>query len=102
MTQDLKPTTKPPALTTGKSSLTTKTYTPTARQKQMTSALMNMNNRSMTQTALLFDLESTGLLRQGSQLHCIVARDLSHIDKPLVWDAPNQQPRPWRRTTSPR
>ena len=44
----------------------------------------------MTQTALLFDLESTGLLRQGSQLHCIVARDLSHIDKPLVWDAPNQ------------
>ena len=42
----------------------------------------------MTQTALLFDLESTGLLRRGSQIHCIVARDLSEADKPLVWDAP--------------
>ena len=26
-------------------------------------------------TQLLFDLESTGLLRQGSQIHCIVVRD---------------------------
>ena len=42
----------------------------------------------MTQTALLFDLESTGLLRRGSQIHCIVARDLSQADKPLVWDVP--------------
>ena len=42
----------------------------------------------MTQTALLFDLESTGLLRRGSQIHCIVARDLSEADKPLVWDVP--------------
>jgi len=42
----------------------------------------------MTQTALLFDLESTGLLRRGSKIHCIVARDLSEADKPLVWDAP--------------
>ena len=41
-----------------------------------------------TTTALLFDLESTGLLRRGSQIHCIVARDLTAIDKPLVWDAP--------------
>lgn len=44
----------------------------------------------MTQTALLFDLESTGLLRRGSRIHCIVARDLSAIDKPLVWDVPRQ------------
>ena len=42
----------------------------------------------MTQTALLFDLESTGLLRRGSKIHCIVARDLSEADKPLVWDVP--------------
>ena len=42
----------------------------------------------MTQTALLFDLESTGLLRRGSKIHCIVARDLSDASKPLVWDAP--------------
>jgi len=41
-----------------------------------------------TTTALLFDLESTGLLRRGSKIHCIVARDLSQSDKPLVWDAP--------------
>ena len=26
-------------------------------------------------TQLLFDIESTGLLRQGSTIHCIVARD---------------------------
>jgi len=37
-------------------------------------------------TTLLFDLETTGLLRRGSQLHCIVARDLSNVDEPLVWD----------------
>ena len=53
----------------------------------MVSALKNMTNKSMTQTTLLFDLESTGLLRRGSQLHCIVARDLQGSE-PLVWDAP--------------
>ena len=53
----------------------------------MVSALKNMTNKSMTRTTLLFDLESTGLLRRGSQLHCIVARDLAGSD-PLVWDAP--------------
>ena len=42
----------------------------------------------MTQTTLLFDLETTGLLRRGSQLHCIVARDFADLDNPLVWDAP--------------
>lgn len=47
-----------------------------------------MKNKPMTMTALLFDLESTGLLRRGSKIHCIVARDLSQADKPIVWDAP--------------
>jgi len=56
----------------------------------MVSTLKTMTETPMTQTALLFDLESTGLLRQGSQLHCIVARDMSNVDKPLVWDAPNK------------
>ena len=41
-----------------------------------------------TTTALLFDLESTGLLRRGSKIHCLVARDLSEVNKPLVWDSP--------------
>ena len=35
----------------------------------------------------LFDIESTGLLRRGSQIHCIVARDLhDHDAEPLVFD----------------
>ena len=37
--------------------------------------------------AILFDVESTGLLRQNSQLHCIVARDLTNPKaEPLVFD----------------
>ena len=56
----------------------------------MLSTMKTMTEKPMTQTALLFDLESTGLLRQGSQLHCIVARDMSSVNKPLVWDAPNK------------
>ena len=39
----------------------------------------------MTQT-LLFDIESTGLLRQGSSIHCIVARDMSTLNDPIVFD----------------
>ena len=35
---------------------------------------------------LLFDLESTGLLRRGSRIPCIVARDLNDIDETLVFD----------------
>ncbi len=35
----------------------------------------------------LFDIESTGLLRRNSQIHCIVLRDLLNIDaEPLVFD----------------
>ena len=54
----------------------------------MISTLNNINNKSMTQTTLLFDLESTGLLRRGSSIHCIVARDLDNSSDALVWDAP--------------
>ena len=46
---------------------------------------MNNIQNQPTTTTLLFDLESTGLLRQGSQLHCIVARDVNNDDT-LVWD----------------
>ncbi len=37
-------------------------------------------------TNLLFDLESTGLLRQGSTIHCIVTRDMSDAGMPIVFD----------------
>ena len=36
--------------------------------------------------SLLFDLESTGLLRRGSTIHCIVMRDIANIDEPIVFD----------------
>ena len=36
-------------------------------------------------TTLLFDLETTGLLRRGSQLHCIVARSVEG-DNVQTWD----------------
>ena len=35
---------------------------------------------------LLFDLESTGLLRVGSTIHCIVMRDMANPDEPEVFD----------------
>ena len=35
---------------------------------------------------ILFDLESTGLLRRGSTIHCIVMRDIADADKPIVFD----------------
>ena len=37
-------------------------------------------------TQLLFDLESTGLLRCGSTIHCIVMRDMGTPDEPQVFD----------------
>jgi len=37
-------------------------------------------------TQLLFDLESTGLLRRGSTIHCIVMRDMGTPEEPLVFD----------------
>ena len=35
---------------------------------------------------LLFDLESTGLLRRGSTIHCIVMRDMEDADETIVFD----------------
>ena len=35
---------------------------------------------------ILFDLESTGLLRRGSTIHCIVMRDIAQADDPIVFD----------------
>ncbi len=40
---------------------------------------------STMKTQLLFDLESTGLLRQGSHIHCLVMRDDIN-DNTLVFD----------------
>ena len=37
-------------------------------------------------TELLFDIESTGLLRVGSTIHCIVMRDMDKVEEPLVFD----------------
>jgi hypothetical protein len=37
-------------------------------------------------TQLLFDIESTGLLRQGSTIHCIVTREISDPDEATVFD----------------
>ena len=37
--------------------------------------IQQLHNISSMKTHLLFDLESTGLLRQGSSIHCIVVRD---------------------------
>ena len=37
-------------------------------------------------TSLLFDIESTGLLRCGSRIHCIVARDMSTLENAMVFD----------------
>ena len=37
-------------------------------------------------TQLLFDLESTGLLRRGSTIHCIVMRNTDDIDTTEVFD----------------
>ena len=39
----------------------------------------------MMKTQLIFDLESTGLLRRGSQIHCIVMRDAIN-DSTAVFD----------------
>ena len=37
-------------------------------------------------TELLFDLESTGLLRRGSTIHCIVMRNMATDGEPEVFD----------------
>ena len=40
---------------------------------------------SKTKTELIFDLETTGLLRKGSQIHCIVNRHLGECDVPVSY-----------------
>ena len=41
----------------------------------------------MTSTqSLLFDIEATGLLRQGSRMHCIVMRDMNQPENHQVFD----------------
>ena len=37
-------------------------------------------------TELLFDIESTGLLRQGSTIHCIVMRNMANVEEAEVFD----------------
>ena len=37
-------------------------------------------------TQLIFDLESTGLLRRGSRIHCIVMRDMDNVEEAQVFD----------------
>jgi DNA polymerase-1 len=39
-----------------------------------------------TMTQYLFDIESTGLLRQGSTIHCIVMRDIDKVEEAQVFD----------------
>ena len=47
--------------------------------------IRNMQTMSQTKTQLIFDLESTGLLRQGSRIHCLVMRDADG-NEPAVFD----------------
>lgn len=49
------------------------------------SMTLNQTQKS-TMTNLLFDLESTGLLRQGSRIHCVVVRDIEDAEMPIVFD----------------
>ena len=37
-------------------------------------------------TELLFDIESTGLLRVGSTIHCIVVRNMDNVEEAEVFD----------------
>ena len=37
-------------------------------------------------TELLFDIESTGLLRKGSTIHCIVMRNMDNVEEAEVFD----------------
>ena len=47
--------------------------------------IRSLQMTSPTKTQLLFDLESTGLLRQGSRIHCLVMRNADGGD-PSVFD----------------
>ena len=47
--------------------------------------IRSMQTKSPMKMELLFDLESTGLLRQGSRIHCLVMRGPDDSD-PAVFD----------------
>ena len=47
--------------------------------------IRSMQTKSPMKMELLFDLESTGLLRQGSRIHCLVMRGPDDSD-PVVFD----------------
>ena len=49
-----------------------------------------MQNLSSMKTSLLFDIESTGLLRQGSRIHCIVVRDSNDQSTQVFDHRPDQ------------
>lgn len=51
----------------------------------MTTTLEAQKNSSV-KTELLFDIESTGLLRRGSKIHCIVMRNVADTAEPEVFD----------------
>ena len=48
--------------------------------------IKTLHKTKTMKTQLLFDLESTGLLRRGSTIHCIVMRNTDDIDTPQVFD----------------
>ncbi len=50
----------------------------------MTTTLRPQPKSTMTQ--YLFDIESTGLLRCGSTIHCIVMRDMDTVEEAEVFD----------------
>ena len=45
-----------------------------------------MPEKSKMTTEFIFDLESTGFLRRGSTIHCIVMRDLANVEEAQVFD----------------
>ena len=51
----------------------------------MTTTPQTPPKQQMT-TDLLFDLESTGLLRRGSTIHCIVLRNMANVEEAEVFD----------------
>ena len=53
---------------------------------QLMTTTPKMPQKSMTKTELLFDIESTGLLRVGSTIHCIVMRNMDNVEEAEVFD----------------
>ena len=64
----------------------TRNSTQTGTLMNRTISTLKTQKQSTMKTQLLFDLESTGLLRRGSSIHCIVMRNLEAEDTPIVFD----------------